>query len=89
MVGSTVTTSTGAGVQPQHHPTGEAADIRHRHGGQWRASTPGVKPGCDATEPVGANFHHQPAHGGARMSNETAAQEGGIPAIHGREDVNL
>ena len=22
----------------QHHPTGEAADIRHRRGGQWRAS---------------------------------------------------
>jgi len=27
----------------------------------------------EATEPVGANFHHQPAHGVARMSNETAS----------------
>jgi hypothetical protein len=43
--GFTVRTSTGAEVQLQHHPTGEAADVRHRHGGQWRASTPGVKPG--------------------------------------------
>ena len=29
--------------------------------------------GREATEPVGANFHHQPAHGVARMSNETAS----------------
>jgi putative transposase len=36
---STVRTSMVAEVQPQHHPTGEAADIRRR-GGQWRASKP-------------------------------------------------
>lgn len=32
-------------------------------------------------------FHHQPAYGAAHMGNETAAQAGGIPVTHGREDV--
>src|SRR6202022_1997838 len=44
--------------------------------------------GSEATEPLGANFHHQPAHGAAHMSNETAGTRGGIPVNHGREDVN-
>ena len=41
----------------------------------------------DATEPVGANFHHQPAHGAAHMSNETAARQVESQSFHGREDV--
>jgi hypothetical protein len=41
--GCAVRTSTTAEVQPQHHTTGEATDIRRRRG-QWRASTPGAKP---------------------------------------------
>jgi hypothetical protein len=45
--------------------------------------------GREATESVGANFHHQSAHGAAHMSNETAAQAGEIPVGHDREDVNL
>ena len=31
--------------------------------------------GREATEPVGANIHHQPAYGVAHMSNETAARQ--------------
>jgi hypothetical protein len=42
--GSTVRTSTGADAQPQQYPTGEAADTPHQREGQWRASTPCVKP---------------------------------------------
>ena len=47
---------------------------------------PASSQGREATEPVGANFHHQPAYGAAR--NETAARTGGIPVIHGREESN-
>jgi hypothetical protein len=43
--------------------------------------------GREATEPVGANFHHQPAHGVARMSNETASARSN-PRTSVRGDVN-
>jgi hypothetical protein len=41
--------------------------------------------GREATEPVGANFHHQPAHGNISMSaNETAARQVEYPHNAGR-----
>jgi hypothetical protein len=85
MAGSTVTTLMGRrGPAAQPHSTGEAADIRNR-GGQWRASGP---QGREATEPVGANFHHQPAHGNSRLSAiETADWHGEFPQMNCGEDV--
>ena len=74
--GSTVRTSTGAEVQSQqHHPTGEAADIPPIAEVSGAHQGPAQSQGREATEPVGANFHHQPAYGGAHMSNETAARQ--------------
>ncbi|HYB36668.1 MAG TPA: cytochrome P450, partial [Mycobacterium sp.] len=43
----------------------------------------------EATEPVGANFHRQPAHGDSRISGYRDSRLArGIPAIHCGEDVN-
>ena len=43
--------------------------------------------GREATEPVGTNFHHQPAYGDAHMSNETAVWHGESPHFQCREDA--
>src|SRR3954447_19892485 len=86
--GSTVRTSTGAEVQPRHPPTGEAADIRHRRGGQWRASMPDARPRQRGDR---AGRHKNPPHygrGDAHMSTETAAQRVESRSEITREDVN-
>ena len=82
---STVRTLMGRrGPAAQHHQparpqTSAVAEVSGAHQGPQ---------GREATEPVGANFHRQPAHGVARMSNETAGRHGESPAFQAGEDVN-
>jgi hypothetical protein len=85
--GFTVRTSTGAEVPLQHQPTGEAADIRHRHGGRRRASTPGVKPRPRSDR--ASRHEHPPPTGLRRCPDEQRDSRTGRwnPGHNRREDV--
>jgi putative transposase len=64
--------------QPARPQTSALAEVSGAHQGPQ---------GLEATEPVGANVHDQPAHGVGCMSNETAGWHRESPYLQYREDV--
>jgi hypothetical protein len=65
-------------IQPARPQTSAVAEVSGAYQGPQ---------GREATEPVGANFYYQPAHGVAHMSNETADWHRESPQFHRGEDV--
>jgi hypothetical protein len=73
--------------------TGRTASLNRRdrrHPPSRRSVAHQSPQGRETTEPVGANFHHQPAHGVAHTSNETAGAHSGTHLrILCEEDVKM